>query len=692
MLEERSKNEIRECFLLLVIIMIGILIRMPANGFSNIDVTALNDPDSYYYARKALEFYNKPISEWDLFATRTDDRLMNAVYLESDYPAPILFSLIVSFICKVFPFLPIDTTIYYFSSVLVTLTAIPTFLFVRRHINAFGGLIAALEMVVAPSYYQHTLFGFFDTDSAIMLLAISYMLCHIEMLLEKDRKKQFVFACASFVLLIAFSLIWTTFYFYAFLAIILTFVVWIFFKPKVNPIILLADSTVTLVFCFLRSWDQLRSSLFDIIGVSSANSWPLASEYITELNKPKFFDAGINNIFSVWPIGVLNWLGGLPFFLAISISFAMIMCSVIKRLKGSELVYSDSEKQLAIIILCWTIITLFLLPSGIRYVQLLALPLGVAFGCAAGYCYQNWNDKILEGVKKDFVVLFVSIILTGSLACVNVYLGIVVSALFLLAAILKKSFKYRELLIVFLCAVFICPMASEYYRSKATERFIPDDVAEAANYIAENTPEDATIVSWWGRGYYYQYATDRLTVADGGIYNGAYFYWLGNIFMTEDDRLAKGICRMLQSGSLEAVKLADAKTGSNEETSNLLKDILVLDSDSAKKKLINDYDFLETEAENLIKYSHPIDNGDIYLVVDDHMLYNAEVIEYFGLWDFKNRYTPKVEYYSNDDLYVFDDEIQNTMLVRLYHDNIPNGFEKVFENDGALIFRIEGQE
>ena len=176
-MENTLREKTKELMILLIIVMIGTLIRLPIGNFAEIDVTRLNDPDSYFYARKAIELYNTPFSEWSLSVSRADDPLMNSVYPETDNNLPILLSVLVAFACRVFKFLPIDSVIYYFVTVLCPLSAIPAFFFVKHHSNRIGGYVAALAMAIAPSYFSHTVYGYFDTDAIIMVAATSFVLC-----------------------------------------------------------------------------------------------------------------------------------------------------------------------------------------------------------------------------------------------------------------------------------------------------------------------------------------------------------------------------------------------------------------------------------------------------------------------------------------------------------------------------------
>ena len=198
---------------------------------------------------------------------------------------------------------------------------------------------------------------------------------------------------------------------------------------------------------------------------------------------------------------------------------------------------------------------------------------------------------------------------------------------------------------------------------------IPDgtDTLQAmCDAIREQTEPDAVIASWWDYGYFYEYAAKRLTLGDGGNFNGEWNYWLGQALMTDDVTLTKGICRMLASCGLDASHLLMErykKDGADyaRRATDVLKTILPLRREEAYCVLtgkpvdapidpaLAERDLLDTAAANeLLALTHPAETHPIYLVLSEDMLHKIGAIGTFGRWDFSGN-NPSTPYVRRTD-------------------------------------------
>lgn len=78
---------------------------------------------------------------------------------------------------------------------------------------------------------------------------------------------------------------------------------------------------------------------------------------------------------------------------------------------------------------------------------------------------------------------------------------------------------------------------------------IMDDVwNDALLELRAKTPENAIVNSWWPPGYFVTGVAHRAVIADGGTQHYRETYWMSLALMSEDEREAAGIIRMLDLG------------------------------------------------------------------------------------------------------------------------------------------------
>ena len=186
-----------------------------------------------------------------------------------------------------------------------------------------------------------------------------------------------------------------------------------------------------------------------------------------------------------------------------------------------------------------------------------------------------------------------------------------------------------------------------------------DTLKAMCDTIREGTEPDATILSWWDIGYYYEYAAQRLTLGDGGNFNSEWNYWLGQALMTDNIDLTRAIGQMLAESGLDATHLLMERYRSEGEdyaarATRVLKTILPLPREEAYEALTGEgtdllvsipaADRLDAvTALTLLALTHPTNARPIYLVLSEDMLYKLGAISCYGKWEFGERpYTPYV--------------------------------------------------
>lgn len=683
------KKKYVDIVLILLVLAVGVLVRLPLTHISSIDVTRLTDPDSFLYARKALEFYNEPISEWELFTLRSEDPLMNTINDKNDPFVTNVLPLSAALIGKVFSNISIDSIVYYLCAFVCPLSAIPVYIFVKKRTNYIGAFTAGITASVIPSYYAHTTAGFFDTDAFNMVLAITIILCHVESILCGNRQKQAGYSLLAVVALVVFAGTWEAYYVYAAIAIGITIFVTIVNKVRkfgIDMLIPNISSFAMLIFCVVTSADAAVGSLGRTISdMINGSDWPDESKHISELAVPKFFAGDINTCFNINVSGFTNWLGGLPMLFVFALSIVLLIVFYVRYRKKEA--YNE-QMLCSLIFVAWLFVTAPIIFFGVRFIQLVSLPLIIILGLAIGYLFEV--ELINETCDKyyELIVLLISVFAFGTTMKISMIFAIVLSLVLLVIGIINSPKSIKQYAVILLVVSFACPIIGELTLDKPVE-FVPDDYVDAMNYIVESTDEEATIVSWWDYGYYYQYATRRHVVADGGIYDGSYFYWLANVFTTDDIDLSIAIIRMLQTGSIKAVDIAVKNSPSVEDACTILKEVMVLDDTSAFDVLISKYSFDDAVAQELVSNLHPDRTVPAYLIITKEMLPAFVAITYYGEWDFKDGNSYKMMYDANTKRYTFPEEIKNSVISNLYEEgDYYEELSLVYSNNRVWIYEV----
>lgn len=686
MIDNCKAQKSREMFILLIIVLVGLLIRFPIGNIGNVDITILNDPDSYLYARRAVELYEMPIDKWTVYTSRSADSLMSTIDEVNDPFTTNLLPMIAALICKIFNNISIEFVIYYVNLFFCAITVFPTYFFVSKYTNNVGGLVAAFSIITAPAYFMHTIIGFFDTDAIIMFFAVSIVTSAIEMIIANSKREQIKYSLIVVTLLILFSFAWEAYYAYALIVVGIVAFTLVFVRiskykcEALTPYLTVAS---ILAFCLVTSGDAAKGSLGRTISTFLHGSeWPDEAKYIGELTIPKFMSGGFNNSFLLSPVGVVNWLGGLPCFLFMTFSIILFVYFLFKK-------KNTLGKDLYIVLLTlvlWIIFTFPIVAFGVRFIQFVAVPLSLAMGICVGLLIRH-NDFEIKGFKKDLIVTLGAIITFGAFLPGNMYMAFVFAMGLLIVGICINKIQYKRCLYYFLSLTFICILVNEFRLSYSVKPYVSRDIVDSAEYLNKNTSEECAVISWWNIGYYLQYETGRQTVADGGIYDGAYFYWLANVFATEDEELSSGICRMLQSGSIEAVTLIQNATNSATKTVEILKEILVLDAVEAKHQLVEKYKFNVDFADDILYYTHPNEVKEMYIVFYDDLKEIVAPIAYFGLWDFNSEKTYSTTYIVDKKEYEYPEEMKNSIVVK-YLTGHEMPFEEVYSNNTVSIYKI----
>ncbi|MBO4685783.1 MAG: hypothetical protein J5628_03930 [Lachnospiraceae bacterium] len=407
----------------------------------------------------------------------------------------------------------------------------------------------------------------------------------------------------------------------------------------------------------------------------------LSNEYSTGLF------ARVLDGFAAYTDGVINLLGGwtvLLFGLGVA---ALLVVLCLRTVFGRETLAGASQPAPAktfltlpqsllvtsAFLFTWLACGLVIVAKGTRFLTIPVLPIGILCGIGVGLLSarlrkfveqsETTDDKLAKKPRAVYIALLAVAVVTFALAVRaefgNLACGIIGGAILVLGLCLYRL-RCEALLNLFAVALVLSPCMAAFGFAFCNRPDGSDTLHGASAYIAENTPANAVIASWWDYGYYYEYAAKRLTLGDGGNFNSEWNYWLGQALMTDDDRLAQGIFGMLATGGLDAThKLMTLyRTGRSippaadelPETMPLgrlsedvrpaayatavLKHILHYSREQGSKLLREYYGLDEADAAEIIRLAYDPALRPIYLVISDDMIRKIGAIATYGNWGF----------------------------------------------------------
>ena len=651
----------------------------------------LTEMDSYLYCRLTEDLANGDISDYTLRHSRGDDPYISANATGEEGDVVMGLPILGATVYKLLSWIPGITpyhVIYWLAPFLASLTAIPVFFFVNRRLRSFGGpgrlggLVAAVLVVTAQSFSWHTHAGFYDTDMGLSLLPCIFLLCYAEALLAKDLRSQLLWGCGSGLALCALSTFWRAYYAYfcigaaaAFCSVVALLMARLI-RRKMFRLSAVRGAAVGLAAQLLLCLPVRGLELFtDIAGIlgnvggSLANgdaAYPDAAGFVSELQGTpmlaKDYGEGtldrILNGFAAYADGCLNALGGWPVLIVTAATAGFLVyvgCRIVftkwtaQRFDTAAASTEEVSGDLlitAVFLGVWLCCGLFIMLKGSRFITIPVLPVGILCGLGTGFLHRYMQKK-----NNPLCIGIIALAVAGWGFAVRAEFGwlpCIIAGAAALAVGLLLFFTKREAMINLLAVTLVfSPCMACAGGSYSAIPDGSDTLQVMCDAIREQTEEDAVIASWWDYGYFYEYAARRLTLGDGGNFNGEWNYWLGQALMTDDLRLTKGICRMLANCGLDASHLLMTRyeTEGDEyarRAAEVLLTILPMSRDDAYAVLTGDL-MDAAAAEELLALTHPAEPRPVYLVLSEDMLRKVGAIGTFGLWDFSGS-SPNLPY------------------------------------------------
>lgn len=556
-------------------------------------------------------------------------------------------------------------SMFFYPVVISALSVLLIFLITRRIIGNMGALFAASMMALNFSFLNRTLFGHADSDAWVVFFPVLATWLFLEAFESKNKILQIVLSILSAFTLAIFSRFWAGWwYIFDFLlgaaGIYLIYLIIMHrneIKMDIRKFIYNSDLVGTLIVLFiffisaaalvslLSGFGQFETAFFGITRFTEiknpviANLWPNVLTTVAELNEGSlsqiissmggkflFYISMLGIALSmtrrnrwkvtdyIFVLGAAFWYFILLYFLNLDlvVFFGGLVLPIFFRIY-LDILEKDTKTDLkaALLLIIWFIGTMYASIKGIRFTLLLVPAFSIAFGITFGFIYEilsKWLGRVLEFGKT----------LTQGVS------------------ILIICFAY-----VFL---FIPPIAfwpsggivagPAYAVARQDVPIINDAWYDSLTLIKDNSKPDAIITSWWDFGHHFKALADRPVTFDGTTQEHPQSHWVGKILLTDDEKQAFGILRMLDCGGNNAFDVLFKINNDTHKSVDILYDIIVRDKEDAKDTLINNYALSEEKAEEVLKYTH-CEPPEGFFIASEDMIGKAGVWAHFGSWNFE---------------------------------------------------------
>ncbi|MBR5666378.1 MAG: hypothetical protein IKW95_01670 [Lachnospiraceae bacterium] len=621
------------------------------------------DVDSYYYLRKAKEFSEGGIGSIKLITYRAEDKMCTsgeAISKEANGAMPMLLPASAALVWYGFRAVGINIGIYTltirFCSFLLSLFVIPVYLFLRRRTSRIAAVLGSLLVTLEVPFFRHSHAGFFDTDAMIGLLALVLVLSLFECFVRKTRREQVIYGIVALLALVLLRFTWTAFFIYGVIAAgtAVMGVVGIRLcgkcdeKQKKSLAVPGAFWGAVIVISLILGWNSFVSLAKGFVSPSGAGDWPSETLNISELSKVPVSDAG-----SLWYhfVGVgrdiTSVTGGIFALSLLLISAVICVVQLIRLIRN----HSGENKDVFLLsaLLTWLAGTTVLAFFGARYMEFFTLPSAVIIGLKFDSIGRFCKERTPEGRKILYVLagfmLFAAMVLRFPVAAVIAAVVVFVTGWFL------ARFNNESVPAAVLAAAVLLPIGISCTVVCAQEKpYIERPIEEAMTWVEKNTARDSVLADFWNLGYIYQYYGERRTLADGGTYNGQFFYWLAYMLTTEDPKLSVGIAGMLQNCGIDGSEYAQELTGNAADARKLLKTVLPLSRSEAETELKEKYAFSEAQITRLLDYTHPAECPDIYFAVSRDTLAHISSLMVYKDWETGDTETAEETYISTESV------------------------------------------
>jgi len=612
------KKRIIELGLLVAIMVLAVYVRSEYILDKDVEKKYLLGYDPYYHYRVAdyiLENGERP--EWDTIANAPNGQPLSH---------PPLFHYYLAYTYKIFDVFSnksfFDFAVYS-NIILILLIVIVAFLTGKALTNDVGGLFTASLFAVSNAIVKRSVIGFTDTDLFVVFFSFLITFFWIKAVKNIDLKnKRTLFSILCGFSIFLYYITWSGYFYMLSLVLAATILLCIIEIIKTKKICFKEGEILVLsLLGFFVPYTLYKSqylyflALLIITALILLFEFKIKIEAINKINKNAVYVIGgivlIVTSLVIYKQGVIKIIipfgkysvdnvlnvGGILYPTTevsirelyqtdIHVLYNLFSFGLVLAPLGIVLsIWKDRKYSHAVYLILFIIGTYSMLVKGGRFSLIMAVPVIIGTGLFFGKIYEIINEKVPK--KKIVSVGVISMIILSPIILVPAYL--------------------------------------EADKNNSGQREITDEWWEALNWVNENTPEDATIVTWWDFGYWIEAVGKRKTTMNGGHYNiNARLVKTGNLFNTQSELVAM---KEIYGFDVNCTK---------EEALEDLEDVREWSKDS---KLARKEKLMEMQ-----KYA----DDNAYVIVDEKIASIYSWISYYGSWDYnkgKGEKTPIYKFY-----------------------------------------------
>ncbi|RME54981.1 hypothetical protein D6777_02065 [Candidatus Woesearchaeota archaeon] len=563
--------------------------------------------DPYTYYRSTRNIIEKGMVGDEI---RKGQEWNNHILAPIGVPAKKNFHIVVGvYFYKIWHFFDEDVslmkTFFYITVVMSALSVFPAFFIARRIGGKFAGFFAAVLVAVHPVFIGRTSGGFSDTDAYNVLFPLLIVWMFFEAFYAKTMKKRLAYVGLAGFFVGLYSYTWSGWW-YPFFFLLGTSGVYILYNVVIklnktkNLIKIIKElKQVFVILAVFVVFSGIFVSAFagpDIFVKSVAGPlkfraiknaahktlWPNVYTTVAELN-PASFKSVINQI------GFGGKSKGRFMF---SLAVLGIILAFVRKDKNKSMNVLHSS-----LLLIWFFATIYASLKGSRFLLLLVPAFSIACGVATGIIYYYLSRWLESGLS-----------------------------------ISQKISK--PIIIILFCVLLITPVKAGHFTALNEVPSMNDAWYATLTKIKEESKENAIINSWWDFGHWFKAIADRPVTFDGGSQNTPIAHWIGRVLMTNNEREAIGILRMLDCGSNLAFETLYNYTNNDTHKSlDIIYNIIELKKEDAKE-ILKVYGFSDDEVRTVLNLTHCNPPED-YFITSQDMIGKSGVWAHFGGWDFK---------------------------------------------------------
>lgn len=593
----------------------------------------LNQMDGYYHLRMADEIALKGHfgTEDEVTGERMDFLRFAPEGRSASYHAGIIYiSVGIWKILRAFSGVTLHEVAFYLSCFFSSLTALAAFLLARKISSSVGGLFAAVFVACAPAFVERTAAGSFDTDMTQLLFTILLMLLMMETLKAGSHRQAVLTAVCTAVTAAGFTLFWSSSSL-LFVGIMMAggaagLIALALGKIRKNPdpartffrepafFGYVMTGTTTLLLLLLLHGPSYLGSFFRKSSVLSIERTILPGilQSVSELQRLPFAPAAFADWFKGYVPGsatVINGIGGLCVLVLDLAGLALLVVRAVHAASGQ-----DKTKNMIhfTMMTVWFLACLYGLKLGRRFIEHFAAPAGILAGSAAGMLIMRPAEDLFRN-RTDERRQSGSSRQRRKPAAMAACLA-VVSGLCLFAGYETVKGSIME------CR-HITPLATD-----ASEN--------AMEWIRQNAESEKTVIaSWWDMGYYYEYESGFPVLWDGGSQDAVRAIVIGKALTSSNMQQSRALLHMLaEAGNRPVFELA-GELGA-QKGFEALWETASLDKEKTIDLLTDTYGMDPDRARTIEALVHPIQTGEVFLVLSGALIMRLGLIEYYADWDF----------------------------------------------------------